>query len=117
MDTTPKAFLSGAFVRAIPSLVSRTPARQGHRRPDLIARAMAWLGGFIATGAALAVGAFLAVFAAAAVAAIALIAGVLVFLTGLAFRARRMVYARSSVIEARRVGHAWVTYGWDRPAR
>jgi hypothetical protein len=117
MDTTPRAFLNGAFVRAAPSLVSRTSAGSGPSRRDPVARGVAWLGGFFATGAALAVGAFLAVFAAAAVAAIALIAGVLVFLTGLAFRARRVVYARSPVIEARRVGHAWITYGWDRPAR
>lgn len=86
-------------------------------RRDPLTRGLAWLGGFLATGAALAVGAFLAVFAAATIAAIALIAGVLICLAGMAMRARRSVYARSNVIEARRVGHAWVTYGWDRPAR
>jgi hypothetical protein len=105
MDITPRAtFRSGLGSAAIPG------------RGDPLARGMAWLGAFVATGAALAVGAVLAVFAAAAVALIAVTAGVLVFLTGLAFRARRVVYARSPVLEARKVGHAWVTYGWDRSA-
>ena len=82
-----------------------------------------WLSGlfgFLATGLALAVGAVLAVFAAAAVAVIALFASVLVFLGGLAFRASRKAYARpntTTVIEARKVGHAWVAYGWDRSGR
>jgi heme/copper-type cytochrome/quinol oxidase subunit 2 len=80
-------------------------------------RALAWLGGFLATGAAVATAAFLAVFAAAAVAVIAVFVSVLVFLTGLAFRARRTAHARSrlpGVIEARKVGHSWVAYSWDQ---
>ena len=82
-------------------------------------RSLVWLGGFIATGAALVIGAILAVFAAAAVTVIALFASVTVFLAGLALSARRRAYARASnanVIEARKVGHAWVAYGWDRRA-
>jgi len=80
-----------------------------------------WLGGLIATLAAMAVGAVLAVFAAAAVAVIALFAGALVFLAGLAFRARRTVTVRAraedGVIEARKVDGAWVAYGWERSGR
>ncbi|MBS0297735.1 MAG: hypothetical protein JSR45_15605 [Proteobacteria bacterium] len=89
-------------------------------RSNGLGGALASLGGLLAAGAALTVGALLAVFAAAAVAVIAVIASILVFLTGLALRARRRVYARagsSQVIEARKVGHAWVAYGWDRTAR
>ena len=80
-----------------------------------------WLGGLIATLAAMAVGAVLAVFTAAAVAVIAVFAAILVFLAGLAVRARRRVTLRArradDVIEARKVGGAWVAYGWERPGR
>ena len=80
-----------------------------------------WLGGLVATLAAMAVGAVLAVFAAAAVAVIALFAGAVVFLAGLAFRARRTMTVRAradaGLIEARKVDGAWVTYGWERPGR
>ena len=83
-----------------------------------LVNALVWLGGFLATGLALAICAILTVIAATAVALIALVGGVLVFLTGLALRARRRVYAPSSqVLEARKVGHAWVAYGWDRSPR
>jgi len=88
------------------------------RRPQGLLGPLAWLGGLIATLAALAVGALLAVFTAAAVAVIALVASVLVFLAGLAMRARRAVTVRArrgdDVIEARKVGDTWVTYGWER---
>ncbi len=91
------------------------------RRPNGILAPLMWLGGAIATVVALAVGAVLAVFTAAAVALIALCAGVLVFFAGLAMRARRKVTVRTrranDVIEARKVGDTWVTYGWERPGR
>jgi hypothetical protein len=44
------------------------------------------------------------------------IASVLAGLTALAMRARRTVRVRqtsSDIIEARRVGHTWVAYGWN----
>ncbi len=98
--------------------IRRSPtAFPAERRGNALNRALAWLGGFVATGAALATAAFLAIFAAAAVAVIALFASMLVFLTGLAFRARKTVRAPSrggGVIEARKVGHSWVAYSWDR---
>ena len=92
------------------------------RRPanGFVASVM-WLGGVIATLAAMAIGAVLAVFTAAAVAVIALFAGALVFLAGLALRARRTVSVRrrrgDDVIEARKVDGTWVAYGWERPGR
>lgn len=79
-----------------------------------------WLAGIVAAACAMAVGALLAVFAAAAVAVFALVGGVVVFLTGLAMRARRTAApARRAddIIEARKVEGTWVTYGWDRNGR
>lgn len=77
-------------------------------------RLLAAVAGFFATGAAVVIGALLAVFAAATVAVLAVMTSVLVLVTGAAFRARRrMAPARADVIEARKVGHAWVAYGWD----
>ena len=77
-----------------------------------------WVAGLVATIVALAVGAVLAVFTAAAVAVIALVASVLVFFAGLAMSARRKVTVRArrgdDVLEARKVGETWVTYGWER---
>jgi uncharacterized membrane protein YhaH (DUF805 family) len=101
MDTTPRAALRGSLVK---SPVRRLP----------LTRSVAWLGSLLATSAAVTMGAVLAVFAAAAIAVIGLVAAMLVFLAGLALRARRAVDARQPVLEARRVGHAWVAYGWDR---
>lgn len=80
-----------------------------------------WLAGLTATVAALIVGAVLALFTAAAVAVIALCGGMLVFLAGLALKARRAMGGRNrragDVIEARKVGDTWVTYGWERQGR
>lgn len=86
----------------------------------LVASVM-WLGGLIATLAAMVVGAVLAVFTAAAVTVIAVFAGALVFLAGLALRARRTLSGRrrrgDDVIEAHKVDGTWVAYGWERPGR
>ena len=91
------------------------------RRPGGLLAPLMWLAGLVATLAALTVGAVLAVFTAAAVAVIALCASVLVFFAGLAMRARRRVTVRArradDVIEARKVGDTWVTYGWERQGR
>ncbi len=90
----------------------------GRRRPHGFVASLMWLGGLVAAGAALAVGAVLAIFTAAAVAVIALAASVLVFFAGLALRARRTTTVRArrgdDVIEARKVGDTWITYGWER---
>lgn len=97
------------------------------RRPSGLMAPFVWLGGMIASALALAVGAVLAVLTAAAVAVIAVFAGALVFLAGLAFRARRQGSNRrragesplddGEVIEARKVDGAWVAYGWERQGR
>lgn len=93
-----------------------SPRRRGG---GLLAPVM-WLAGLIATCVAMAVGAVLAVVTAAAVAVIAMIAGVVVFFAGLAVRARRRMtpsVAGEGVIDARKVGDTWVTYGWERKDR
>jgi hypothetical protein len=92
------------------------------RRPNGLVASVMWIASVVAAVAAMAVGAVLAVFTAAAVAVIALFAGVLVFLAGLAMRARRNLTPRRragdpDVIEARKVDGTWVTYGWERHGR
>ena len=91
------------------------------RRPHGFLAPFMWLAGAIATLAAMAVGVVLALFTAAAVATIAVFAGALVFLAGLAMRARRTVGVKSrrndDVIEAQKIDGTWVAYGWERPGR
>ena len=72
--------------------------------------------GFAVAMVALLAAAALAVVFAATVVVSAVIASALIALWALALRARRTVRVRSNtpgVIEARRVGHTWVAYGWD----
>lgn len=75
--------------------------------------------GAIIAAVAMVIGAVLTVIAAAAVAFLAVVGSVLVFLTGLVLRTRRRTRAGDDpqVLEARKVGHAWVAYGWDQSAR
>ena len=79
------------------------PGPSGRRPANGLVASVMWLGGLVATLAAMAVGA------------------VLVFVAGLAVRARRRVMMRNrradDVIEARKVDGAWVAYGWERPGR
>lgn len=83
-----------------------------------------WLGGLIATAVAVTIGAVLAVLTAAAVALLAVVGGVVLFFAGFALRARRARHMRQAakaadegVIDARKVGDTWVTYGWEREGR
>lgn len=104
-----------------PHLIFRT-TRSGAERGGLWAPLATALGA-VAALVALVVGAVLAVFTALAVAVIALVGGLVVALTGLWMRSRkpgarvRPTDAGEEVIEARRVGHQWVAYGWDRASR
>ena len=92
------------------------------RRPNGFVASVMWVFGLVAGAAAVAVGAILAIFTAVTVAVIALFAGVLVFLAGLAMRARRNLAPRRragdpDVIEAHKVDGTWVAYGWERHGR
>lgn len=72
--------------------------------------------GFAVAMAAFLVAAVLAVLLVGAVVVTAAVASALIALSALAMRARRTVRARSrtpGVIEARKVGHTWVAYGWS----
>jgi hypothetical protein len=94
------------------TMVKEFAARQG-----AALRSFALLGGALATAAAVAIGAVLAVFFAATVLVIAVMSSVLLYVSGLALRARRTARARNrddSLIEARHLGgHHWVAYGWN----
>ncbi|HEY3812250.1 MAG TPA: hypothetical protein VGL66_03420 [Caulobacteraceae bacterium] len=105
METTPRLVLGSRF---------GPPPR---RERDGLNRFLAWLGGFLAAGLALAVGILLAIFAAAAMTLFAVVGSIFVFFTGMALRARSHATVRPQVLEARKVGHAWVAYGWDRNGR
>ena len=88
----------------------------GNRLTQEIAR----FGGALAALAALVVGSVLALFFAATVVVMAVIASALIGLTLLVMRSRRPAKVRAGVpgvIEARRVGHTWVAYGWNEPRR
>ena len=66
------------------------------------------------------VGGVLALFFAATVVVMAVIATALFGATMLVLRARRTTRAPAAaggVIEAHRVGHTWVAYGWNEPRR
>lgn len=70
----------------------------------------------VVAGIALVIGAVLALVFAASVALVSLMAAVLLSLAFGVMKARRAATVRASngVIEARRVGHSWVAYGWDQ---
>ncbi len=80
---------------------------------------LARIGGMAAALAALLVGSVLALFFAATVVVMAVIASALIGVSLLAMRARRpaRAHAAPGLIEARRVGHTWVAYGWNEPRR
>ncbi len=81
---------------------------------------IAWLVGGIASLAAAAVAAVLTVVFAATLAVVALMGVALFTLFAIAARGRRrraVAAADDGIIEARKVGHAWVAYGWDRQGR
>ena len=67
------------------------------------------------------VGGVLALFFAATVVVMAVIATALIGATMLVMRARRTARvhatAGAGIIEAHRVGHTWVAYGWNEPRR
>ncbi len=66
-----------------------------------------------------AVGVILTVAFAATLAIFTLLASLLLALLGLTWRMgrRRTATAGPVVLDARKVGHAWVAYGWDEPRR
>lgn len=91
--------------------------RPAHARPNgVAAKGLAWICGALATGAAVTLAAVLTVVFAATLAVILVLVSALVALCTLALRARR-ANTRPVLIQARKVGHSWVAYGWDQRAR
>jgi uncharacterized protein (DUF58 family) len=98
------------------------PAALIHNGDDRSPGPFAGLGALIGLASTLIVGTVLAVVFAATLAVVVLTAGALFFLTALAVRVGRprqrpLRADQGVVLEARKVGHRWVAYGWDGRSR
>jgi Flp pilus assembly protein TadB len=96
----------------------------GPRRPRLGRTTLTGAQGVVAACATLAAAAVAALFAivfAATMAFMVVMAGAVLAVWALAFRLTRrpaVSVAKGPVtLEARKVGHAWITYGWDQGRR
>jgi hypothetical protein len=95
------------------------PARLERRNP---ARTGAnWLMAVTATLSAAVLATILAIVFAATLAVITVVVGAVLSAWAVAFRLghgpRVQAKAQPVTLEARKVGHAWVAYGWDQSAR
>ena len=92
------------------------PARLRHRNPALTGAH--WLAGAAVTLSAALLATVFAVVFAATMAVISVILGAALAVWAIAFRVSRPrlqpAAARLVTLEARKVGHAWVAYGWDQ---
>ncbi len=81
-------------------------------------RGLSHVAAWVAAGCAVVVAAVLALVFAASMVVIAVMASALIAFAGFALKVRRPQLVRASdgrqVLEARRVGHSWVAYAWDR---
>ena len=85
-----------------------------------VGSAMVRMAGAAAALLGLAVAGVLALFFAATIVVMAVVASALIGVTMLVMRARRTTRVRAAgggIIDARRVGHTWVAYGWNQPRR
>ena len=89
--------------------------RSARARRGAAVMGLSWLGGVLATGVAIALAAVLAVVFAATLAVLVLLSSGLFALYALTHAKRRR--PEGVLIEARRVGHSWVAYGWDQRPR
>jgi predicted MFS family arabinose efflux permease len=78
--------------------------------------AVVWVTGAAATVAAVVLGSVLALVFAATLAFVLVLAAGFLALLAVAWRLRRPRPVSGPVIEARKVGHSWVAYGWDQPS-
>ncbi len=76
--------------------------------------AMAWIVGGLATIGAVALGSVLVLVFAATLAAVLVAGAVLLAFTAVVWRLRRPKADSGVILNARKVGHSWVAYGWDR---
>jgi cobalamin synthase len=81
----------------------------------LFGRGLVQVAGWIAAGCAVVVAAVLALIFTASLVVIAVMASALIAFTGFAMRARRTARVPTGqYLSARKVGHSWVAYGFDR---
>ena len=85
------------------------------RKRGVALKGLSWLFGGVATLVAVTVAAVLTVIFAATLAVAVVLTGTLIALYTLT-RAKRP-QPRGVILEARRVGHSWVAYGWDQRRR
>jgi hypothetical protein len=79
--------------------------------------AFTWIVGGFATLGAVVLGSVLALVFAATLAVVLLCAAAALTFMAVAWRIRRpRAVDTGLVIEARKVGHSWVAYGWDQPS-
>ena len=95
------------------------PARYDRRNSRAVGPAVTgaqWLMGAAVTMSAAVVATILTVVFAATLAVAAVVMGgaLAVWAVAVRFARPRLEPARAPVIEARKVGHAWVAYGWDQ---
>ncbi len=95
------------------------PIRLGRRNPALTGAH--WLVGVAATLTAAVIATVLAIVFAATMAVITVVVGAVLAAWAVAHRLshgpRVKAAAPPVTLEARKVGHAWVAYGWDQSAR
>ena len=89
----------------------------GRRNPALTS--LAWFVGAVLTIIAASVAVVLAVVFAATVAFVSVVAGGLIAAWAMVWKMRRVpVLQRAAsgpvILDARKVGHSWVAYGWDQ---
>jgi hypothetical protein len=84
------------------------------RRRGVLPASLNWIAGAVATAVAVTIAAVLTVVFAATLAVILVLASALIAVCAAAMRAKRQPQAQGVLIEARKVGHSWVAYGWDQ---
>ena len=92
------------------------PVSPAPRKSTLARAGLGWVAA-LASGAAVILATILTLVFAATLAVVVVLAGALFALYALAVRARRSRAQGPVLLEARRVGHSWVAYGWDRRTR
>jgi hypothetical protein len=86
------------------------------RRRGVAVAGLNWICGALASVAAVALAAVLTLVFAATLAVVAVLSVGVVAFCALVFRRGRR-QSRGVLLEARRIGHSWVAYGWDQRPR
>ncbi len=92
-------------------------AAQPRQRRGFALAGLSWIAGAVATAVAVTIAAVLTVVFAATLAVILVLSSALIAVCAAAMRARRQPQSQGVLIEARKVGHSWVAYGWDERRR